>query len=57
MPAGSPRSADAPAARAASPRAQRIAADYLKRILTARVYDVARETALEPCLLYTSRCV
>jgi threonine dehydratase len=48
MPAGSPRSADAPAARAASPRAQRIAADYLKRILTARVYDVARETALEP---------
>jgi threonine dehydratase len=26
----------------------RIAADYLKRILTARVYDVARETALEP---------
>jgi threonine dehydratase len=48
MPAGSPRSADAPAARAAHPRAQRIAADYLKRILTARVYDVARETALDP---------
>ncbi len=34
--------------RVASPRAQRIAADYLKRILTARVYDVARETPLEP---------
>ncbi|HRD94994.1 MAG TPA: threonine ammonia-lyase, biosynthetic [Rubrivivax sp.] len=48
MPAGSPRSADVPAARPARPSAQRIAADYLKRILTARVYDVARETALEP---------
>jgi threonine dehydratase len=48
MPAGSPRLAQAPAARPANARAQRIAADYLKRILTARVYDVARETALEP---------
>ena len=28
--------------------AQRIAASYLKRILTAKVYDVARETALDP---------
>ncbi|MFY8083858.1 MAG: pyridoxal-phosphate dependent enzyme, partial [Rubrivivax sp.] len=28
--------------------AQRSAADYLKRILTARVYDVAIESALEP---------
>ena len=30
-----------------TPKGQRIAADYLKRILTARVYDVARETTLE----------
>ena len=37
---------DEPTARALSPAARRIAADYLKRILTARVYDVARETAL-----------
>ena len=33
---------------AVTPQGQRIAAHYLKRILTARVYDVARETALEP---------
>ena len=32
---------------AATPKGQRIAADYLKRILTARVYDVARETSLD----------
>ena len=31
----------------ATPKGQRIAADYLKRILTARVYDVARETTLD----------
>jgi threonine dehydratase len=31
-----------------SPRAARTAAHYLKRILTARVYDVAVESALEP---------
>ena len=31
----------------ATARANRIAADYLKRILTARVYDVARETSLD----------
>jgi len=37
------------------PRAQRIAADYLKRILTARVYDVARETALEPARALSRR--
>ena len=36
------------AAQAVSPKGARIAAHYLKRILTARVYDVARETALEP---------
>jgi threonine dehydratase len=33
---------------ASRPAAARIAADYLKRILTARVYDVAEETALTP---------
>ena len=31
----------------ATPKGGRIAADYLKRILRARVYDVARETSLE----------
>jgi len=45
MPAGlSP----VPPVRGVSPKGQRIAAEYLKRILVARVYDVARETALEP---------
>jgi threonine dehydratase len=50
MPSGKSPSAinEAELARALSPKARRIAADYLKRILTARVYDVARETALEP---------
>ena len=37
------------------PRGRRIAADYLKRILTARVYDVARETALEPARTLSRR--
>ena len=37
------------------PRGRRIAADYLKRILTARVYDVARETALEPARALSRR--
>ena len=32
----------------ATAKGQRIAAEYLKKILTARVYDVARETALDP---------
>jgi threonine dehydratase len=32
---------------ALGPKAQRLAASYLQRILTARVYDVARETPLE----------
>ncbi len=31
-----------------TPKARRSAAAYLQRILTARVYDVARESALEP---------
>ena len=50
MPSGKSPAATATgtAARALSPKARRIAADYLKRILTARVYDVARETPLDP---------
>ncbi len=32
-----------------------MAADYLQRILTARVYDVARETALEPARILSKR--
>jgi threonine dehydratase len=36
-----------PAAADLSPKAQRLATGYLQRILTARVYDVARETPLE----------
>ncbi len=48
MPAGSSRSTPLPAARALGPKARRIAADYLQRILNARVYDVARETPLDP---------
>ena len=30
-------------------------ADYLKKILTARVYDVARESALEPAKILSKR--
>ncbi len=37
-----------PAAADLSPKALRLATGYLQRILTARVYDVARETPLEP---------
>ncbi len=52
MPAGrttqAPTAASEPACRPVSPQGLRIAAHYLKRILTARVYDVARETALDP---------
>jgi len=64
MPAGAHRTTPAPPAHpvpAPSParppdaKAQRIAADYLKRILTARVYDVARETALEPARTLSRR--
>ena len=36
------------AARAVTAKGQKLADTYLKRILTARVYDVARETALDP---------
>ncbi len=42
------RTTDAPPVRPPGPKGRRIAAEYLQRILTARVYDVARETALEP---------
>ena len=45
MPAGQ---SPLPATSAVSAAGKRIAATYLQRILTARVYDVARETALEP---------
>ena len=66
MPAGAPRTTPAPPATpdpdpapaaVAQPdaKAQRIAAGYLKRILTARVYDVARETALEPARTLSRR--
>jgi len=48
MPAGATRSTSVTAARSLRPKGLRMAADYLQRILTARVYDVARETALEP---------
>jgi threonine dehydratase len=50
MPAGPGRTSPppAPGARTLSPKGQRIAAHYLKQVLTARVYDVARETPLEP---------
>jgi len=46
MPAG--QSTTSLPVRTLSAKGQRIAAHYLKRVLTARVYDVARETALEP---------
>jgi len=48
MPAGDPPNPPAKALPSLGPNARRIAAQYLQRILTARVYDVARETALDP---------
>jgi threonine dehydratase len=48
MPAGAARTTAPPPLRPLRPLGQRIAATYLQRILTARVYDVARETALDP---------
>ncbi|ODU09447.1 MAG: PLP-dependent threonine dehydratase [Rubrivivax sp. SCN 71-131] len=48
MSAGAVASTPAPEAQPLSPRARRIAADYLRRILSARVYDVARESPLLP---------
>ncbi|MBI5719886.1 MAG: threonine ammonia-lyase, biosynthetic [Burkholderiales bacterium] len=41
--------------RALSSKGRRIAAEYLQRILTARVYDVARETPLEPARALSRR--
>ena len=48
MPPGRLPARLAPAARVLKPQSQRVAAQYLQQILTAQVYDVARETALEP---------
>ena len=53
MPAGP--SPSSPPARIITVKGQRIAAAYLKRVLTARVYDVARETALEPARILSRR--
>jgi threonine dehydratase len=46
--AAPPDAGDAPGAAPLSRPAKAIAADYLRRILTARVYDVAQETPLDP---------
>jgi threonine dehydratase len=54
MPAG-PHSTPQAAPRVLGAKARRIAADYLQRILTARVYDVARETALDPARILSRR--
>ncbi len=48
MSAGAVASNPIPAARVLSPRGRRIASDYLRRILSARVYDVAHESTLQP---------
>jgi threonine dehydratase len=48
MNAGEPRPNSAPAAREPTPKGARVAAEYLKKILVARVYDVAIESPLEP---------
>ncbi|MFO1326439.1 MAG: threonine ammonia-lyase, biosynthetic [Rubrivivax sp.] len=48
MSAGAAATHPLPAARTLAPRATRIASDYLRQILSARVYDVARESALQP---------
>jgi threonine dehydratase len=45
---GAPKSRDKPAAARVKAIKARSAEDYLKKILTARVYDVAVESALEP---------
>jgi threonine dehydratase len=48
MPAGSAPPPVEPIQRTVSAKGHKLAAVYLKRILTARVYDVAQETALQP---------
>ncbi|MBU6259804.1 MAG: threonine ammonia-lyase, biosynthetic [Burkholderiales bacterium] len=50
-----PRAVEAADPTPPSPKARRIASEYLQRILTARVYDVARETALEPARVLSRR--
>ena len=48
MSAGAAPPTPVPAARPLSARSARVASDYLRRILQARVYDVARESPLQP---------
>ncbi len=48
MSAGAAATHPLPATRPLTPRAARIASQYLRQILSARVYDVARESALQP---------
>ena len=55
MPAGAPRTSSDSPARSLRPKALRTAAEYLQRILTARVYDVARETPLDPARTLSRR--
>lgn len=47
-PTAVPSTITPPPPRNLRPAGKRVAAGYLQRILTARVYDVARETALDP---------
>ncbi len=54
MPAGSTPPPTEPLLRTIAAKGQKLAASYLKRILTARVYDVAHETPLQPAR-YLSR--
>ena len=48
MPAGAAAPTPAPDVRPLSAKSARVASDYLRKILSARVYDVARESALQP---------
>ena len=48
MPAGAAAPTPAPAVRPLTPKSARVAAEYLRKILSARVYDVASESALQP---------
>ncbi len=48
MPAGAAAPTPAPDVRPLTPKSARVAAEYLRKILSARVYDVARESALQP---------
>jgi threonine dehydratase len=55
QPAVTPAPSTVEAPRALTPQARRIAASYLQRILTARVYDVAHETSLQPARVLSRR--